>query len=143
VSTKNVKNVRRWTEQFTRLGTTERAESLLAEFWDADADYYPVRKFPDAQPRHGLEQIAAFYLSYVETWGVYELSAVRIEPIDDVRLFLHTSVVAQGRDVRPRVEGDLYHSLWLRNGRILRCEDHLTESGALRGLGLTTLPPLP
>jgi hypothetical protein len=43
----SVQNVRRWIEQFTRLATAESASSLISEFWDADDDYYPVRKFPD------------------------------------------------------------------------------------------------
>lgn len=136
MSAGNVKNVRRWTEQFGRVETPEGAQALLAECWDADADYYPVRKFPDAHPRHGLEEIAAFLVNYAETWGWYEVTAIKIVPVHDVRVFLHTAVQGQGRDAQAPVEAELYHSVWLRNGRILRCEDHLTEGGALRALGL-------
>jgi hypothetical protein len=32
--------------------------------------------------------------------------------------------------------GDLYAGYWVRNGRIFRHEDHLTEAGARRGLGI-------
>ena len=136
MSEENVKTVRQWTGQFGRVETPEGARTLVAECWDADADYYPVRKFPDAQPRHGLAEIAAFYMDYAETWGSYELTVLKLVPVDDVRVFLQTSFQARGRDAEAPVEGELYHSLWLRNGRILRCEDHLTEGGALRALGL-------
>ena len=27
-------------------------------FWDPDADYYPVRKFPEARSCHGRDEIA-------------------------------------------------------------------------------------
>jgi hypothetical protein len=35
------------------------------------------------------------------------------------------------------LEGDLYHCFWLRHGRFIRVEDHLTAKGALHALGLT------
>lgn len=140
MSDENVKNVREWTGQFGLVETPEGAQGLVAECWDADADYYPVRKFPDAQPRHGLAEIAAFFMNYAETWDAYELTVMKLVPVDDVRVFLQTSFQARGRDAHAPVEGELYHSLWLRNGRILRCEDHLTEGGALSALGLMALP---
>jgi hypothetical protein len=34
------------------------------------------------------------------------------------------------------LEGDIYHCVWLRHGRFLRMEDHLTLRGALDALGL-------
>jgi hypothetical protein len=45
-------------------------------------------------------------------------------------------VAAEGRESGLKLEGDLHHCLWLRNGRLLRVEDHLTLAGALRALGL-------
>jgi hypothetical protein len=35
-----------------------------------------------------------------------------------------------------RLEGELYHCIWLRHRRFFRVEDHLTLRGALRALGL-------
>jgi hypothetical protein len=35
------------------------------------------------------------------------------------------------------LEGDLYQAYWLRHGRFIRVEDHLTAKGALHALGLT------
>ena len=34
------------------------------------------------------------------------------------------------------LEGDLYHCCWLRHGRFIRIEGHLTPKGALRAIGL-------
>jgi hypothetical protein len=33
--------------------------------------------------------------------------------------------------------GDIYHCVWLRHGRFIRVEDHLTAKGALDALGLS------
>jgi hypothetical protein len=121
--------------------TSENAEALVSEFWDPDATYCPARKFPDSRARHGLQEIAAFMASYVEAWDSYEVTAVRVLAIDEVRVLAHTSHKAQADDgLAPAVVGELYQSAWLRNGRILRWEDHLTEAGALRGLGLDDPP---
>jgi hypothetical protein len=136
LSEQNVETVRRWIEQFAHATTPEAASVAVNEYWDADADYYPVRKFPDAQPRHGLAPIAAFIGAWRDAWDAFEFGAVTIIPIDDVRVFVHTSVLAHGHETQAPVDTDLYHSIWLRNGLILRCEDHLTEAGARRGLGL-------
>ena len=38
-------------------------QRLAADFYDPDADYYPVRKFPEARPCHGVEEISAFWPS--------------------------------------------------------------------------------
>jgi hypothetical protein len=35
-----------------------------------------------------------------------------------------------------KLEGAVYHCMWLRHGRFFRVEDHLTLSGALHALGL-------
>ena len=141
MSEQNVEAVRRWIEQFARATTTEAAALSVREYWDADADYYPVRKFPDAEPRHGLAPIAAFIGAWRDAWDAFEFRAVTIVPIDDVRLFVRTSVSAHGHETQAPVDSDLYHSMWMRNGLILRCEDHLTEAGARRGLGLDTPSP--
>ena len=69
----------------------------VIEFWDADADYYPVR---------------------------------------DDRVPVCATARAEGRESGVKLEGDLYHCVWLRHGRFYRWEDHLTLKGALRALGL-------
>jgi hypothetical protein len=35
------------------------------------------------------------------------------------------------------VEGDVYSCFWLRHGRFIRVEDHMTVKGALHALGLS------
>jgi hypothetical protein len=46
------------------------------------------------------------------------------------------SLRGEGRGSGARLEGDIYQCVWLRHGRLLRVEDHLTLSGALHALGL-------
>jgi ketosteroid isomerase-like protein len=136
MSDKNVETVRRWVDGFANATTPEAVQALVTELWDTDADYYPVQKFPDREARHGAEEIAAFMGSWRDAWGTLEFTATEIVAIDPVRLLVRTSVNAHGHETQAPVDGDLYFSIWLRNGRILRCEDHLTEAGACRGLGL-------
>jgi hypothetical protein len=46
----------------------QEAARVAAEHWDADGDYYPVRKFPEGRPCHGVEEVARFLANYVEAW---------------------------------------------------------------------------
>jgi hypothetical protein len=135
VSEQNVETVRRWIDEVARATTPEAVTAVVSELWDPDADYYPVRKFPDRQPRHGLEQIAAFMGTWRDAWGAFEFTVREIVPIDDVRVFVRTSVKARGHETQAPVDGDLYFSIWMRHGRLLRVEDHLTAAGAHRALG--------
>jgi hypothetical protein len=137
VSNHNVESVHRWIERSGRARTPDEVSALVSELWDSDADYYPVRKFPDANPRHGVEEIAPFMVSWAAAWDTLKFTVVEVVPVDDVRVFVHALIKAEGHETQARVEGELYLSAWLRNRRILRWEDHLTEAGALRGLGLT------
>jgi hypothetical protein len=106
-----------------------------AEFWDADGDYYPVRKFPEARPCHGVKETARFLGDYAEAWQ-YEYAVKEVIEVGDDRVLACAALRAEGRGSGMKLEGDTYHSIWLRHRRILRQEDHLTLRGALRALGL-------
>jgi ketosteroid isomerase-like protein len=131
----NVDVVRRWLAAMS--GSPEEIRAAIDEFWDADADYYPVRKFPEARPCHGLEEVARFFSSQFEDafsrWN-WEVSSV-IAAGDD-RVLASTNLRAQGRGSGIDLEGDLYYCYWLRHGRFFRVEDHLTVRGALGAFGL-------
>ena len=110
--------------------------TFAAEFWDADADYYPARKFPEAQPCHGLEEIKQFMVRFREMWSSFEWAVQEVIDIGDERALAHMTLHAEGRESRVNLEGDIYQCYWLRHGRFLRVEDHLTLKGALHALGL-------
>ena len=58
MSGENVEVMRRWFEGMNAaLAAPEQGQPWLARFCDEDIDYYPVSKFPEAQPSHGLEEI--------------------------------------------------------------------------------------
>jgi hypothetical protein len=57
--------------------------------------------------------------------------------ITDDRVLVHARISAQGSASGVALEGDIYHCFWLRHGRFIRVEDHLTAKGALHALGLT------
>ena len=46
-------------------------------------------------------------------------------------------IQAEGRASGVALEGDAYHCFWLRHGRFIPVEDHMTANGALHALGLS------
>ena len=44
--------------------------------------------------------------------------------------------MAEGRGSGVPLDDDIYRCFWLRHGRFIRVEDHLTAKGALHALGL-------
>ena len=138
MSQENVEVVRRFVEAY---GRSDLAPSdwgrFAADFYEPDGDYYPVRKFPEARPCHGIEEIARFLANYRDAWDRYEFAVKKLIPVGDDRVFVHISIRAEGRESGVKLDGDLYHCVWLRNGRFFRWEDHLSVKGALRALGLS------
>jgi hypothetical protein len=131
VSGQNVDTVRSVLEQW-RTGATEE----ILRHWEPDADYYPVRKFPEARPCHGLDEIGQFFDGFADGWETFEFVPFSVIPVGDDKVFVQATIKAVARDTSLALEGDLFHSIWLRHDRILRWEDHLTEAGAVRALGL-------
>jgi SnoaL-like protein len=136
MSQENVEIVRRVTEQYGELAPLDTPQ-FFDQFWDPEGDYYPVRKFPEARPCHGREEIARFQAEYLDTWDRWEYSIQRLIAVGDDRVLVHVTVDAEGRESGLKLDGDLYFCVWLRQGRVFRWEDHLTLPGALRALGLS------
>ncbi len=130
VSLENLEVVRRW---FAPWSGDIRAAIL--ECWDPDADYYPVRKFPEARPCHGLEEISQFMAGYLDAFTRYESTVKEVYDLGDDRILTCANLVAEGRGSGIKVESNIYQCWWLRHGRFLRGEDHLTLRGALHALG--------
>jgi len=125
--------VRRWLEGLS--ARSQEPARLVAEFWDAEGDYYPARKFPEARPCHGADEVARFLANYVEAWR-YDYAITELVGVGDDRVLACATLRAEGRGSGMKLEGDIYHCVWLRHGRFLRVEDHLTLSRALYALGL-------
>jgi hypothetical protein len=134
VSQENVEIVRRWVKAETT--TPAEIQAKVARFYDPDADYYPARKFPEAQPCHGHDEIVEFLVSYLAAWGRYHYAIQEVIEISDERVLVCGRAGAEGRESRLLLDGDLYYCMWLRHGRCFRQEDHLTMKGALHALGL-------
>jgi SnoaL-like domain len=130
----NAHIVRRWLE--TLSATPDHAQAGAAEFWDEDADYYPVRKWPEARPCHGLEEIAQFLAGFAEAWSRRDYEIQALYDVGDDRVLARATLRAEGRGSGMRLEGDIYHCVWLRHAHFFRIEDHLTLRGALHALGL-------
>jgi hypothetical protein len=70
MSEENTEIVRRYLEDLPT--AREPMPEWIARFWDSDGDYYPVRKFPEARPCHGREEIERFMNEWVEVWERYD-----------------------------------------------------------------------
>ena len=135
MSEENVEVVRRYLDQSANAPKDMR--SLAADFYEPDADFYPVRKFPEARPCHGVDEIARWLTEYRDAWDRYEMEVKKLIPVGDDRVLVYSAVRAEGRESGVKLEGDLYQCAWLRHGQFFRWEDHLTLKGALRALGLS------
>jgi hypothetical protein len=132
MSQENVEIVRR----YLQLDYWKEDPDWVRAFWEPDGDYYPVRKFPEARPCHGREEIAGFLTELLEAWQTYRYTGVDVRAIGADRVLAHGQLSVKGRASGAAVEGDLYQAFWLRHGRFIRVEDHLTLRGALHALGL-------
>jgi hypothetical protein len=126
--------VRRYVE--AQNGTSEEVLTPARELWDVTGDYYPIRKFPEARPCHGLQEICQFIVRSREAWSELAYRVHKVIEVADDRVLARTTLQASGRDSEIKLESDLYLSVWLREGRLIRVEDHLTLRGALRALGI-------
>jgi ketosteroid isomerase-like protein len=133
VSQENVEVVRRWLEFWST--SPDQVPSGVARFFDADADYYPVPKFPEARPCHGQDEIAQFFVGFMGAWSRYEYAIRQLVEVGDDRVLVCGRVHAEGQGSGLILEGELYYCIWLRHGRFFRLEDHLTMKGALHALG--------
>jgi SnoaL-like protein len=134
MSQENLEVVRRWLAIWER--SSEEVRATVAEFCDADVDYYPVRKFSDARPCHGLDEFSDWLAGWREAWSRLEWAVRELIEVGDDRVLVCGSLRAEGRGSGAKIEGDLYLCVWLRHGRLIRQEDHLTIRGALHALGL-------
>jgi SnoaL-like domain len=136
MSEENVEVVRRYLEKGLESVSPEQLPAWVAGFWESDGDYYPVRGFPEARPCHGREEIADFFVGLRDPWN-YQAAVKDARAIGDDRVLVHTHVRAEGGTSGAAVEGDVYSCFWLRHGRFIRVEDHLTAKGALHAIGLS------
>jgi SnoaL-like domain len=138
MSQENVQIARRYMER-TDEGKrgVEAIEALVDEFWEPDGDYYPIRRFPEARPCHGREEIVRFFTAFYPAWEDYQYVIKDARAIGDDRVLVHGEIRAEGRASGVALQGDAYHCFWLRHHRFIRAEDHLTAKGALHALGLS------
>lgn len=111
-------------------------EEAIGSFYDPEFDYYPVKKWPNSRPCHGRAELARFMDDFNEAWERSGWDVKEVTQLADDRVLMHVSLTGSGRGSGAELSGDVYFCFWLRNGLILRQEDHLTLEGARRGLGL-------
>jgi SnoaL-like domain len=139
MSEENVEVVRRYLEE-AHVSSEHFAEHFAAagtRFWEPDGDYYPIRGFPEARPCHGREEIVRFFIGWRSVWEDYGMHVKDAWAIADDRVLAHVHIRGTGRTSGVALGGDAYLCFWLRHGRFIRAEDHLTEKGALHALGMS------
>ena len=81
--------VRRWLEGLPE--DPEDIPAFVAELWESDGDYYPVRSFPEARPCHGREEIVRFGVELIPAWSEYRYVVKDARAIGDDRVFAQAS----------------------------------------------------
>ena len=71
MSEENVEIARRYWEKGLEALPLEQTLERVDRFWESDGDYYPVRRFPEARPCHGREEIAGFLIEFRAAWEGY------------------------------------------------------------------------
>ena len=133
MSQQNLEVVRRWFAPLS--GSPAELSAAASELWDATGDYYPVPKFPEAQPCHGVEEIVQFLVRFGDAFARMDWAIRWLAAAGDDRVLACANLHAEGRGSGIELNGDVYHCFWLRHGRFFRVEDHLTLNGALHALG--------
>ena len=136
MSEENVEVVRRYLEEGPKT-SPENFAAAIARFWEPDGDYYPIRAVPGARPCHGPEEIAQFFVEWQSVWEGYRLDLKDVWALADDRVLAHVQIRATGGSSGVALGGGVYFCFWLRHGRFIRAEDHMTEKGALYALGMS------
>ena len=133
---RNVEIVRRLTNAVQAYWAGGSWHETLGPLYDPEIDYYPVRKFPDSTPCHGIDEVARVLRRL--QGGVGNLRVGDGRPRRGWRrpVLAHLRLAGAGRGSGLTIKGDLFACYWLRGGRTFRHDDHLTEAGARRALGL-------
>jgi hypothetical protein len=105
-------------------------------FFELGVEYYPARRFPGAGHCHGLDELCGFMDQYTDAWENIDWQPLELTPVGDDRVLTKGLLVGEGRESGLRLDGEVFVCYWLRHGQIFRMEDHLTEQGARRALGL-------
>lgn len=114
----------------------ERDLDGVVSCWDPLGDYYPIAKWPEAQPRHGSEQILDFLIGFHQSFERVDHKIEAITPVGDDRVLVRVALAWEGKASGVSLGGEMFHCVWVRHGRVFRQEDHLSLPGALRALGL-------
>jgi len=85
MSQQNVETVRRWLAATS--ASSEETLAAIAGFFDPDVGYYPVRKFPEAQPCHGLEESSQFLSRFLDAFSREEWVIQDLIEVGDDRVF--------------------------------------------------------
>ena len=118
-------------------GLPYRHPERLIDVWEPNGDYYPVAKFPESRPCHGVDEIVRFVTEFHEAWDSVDATTESLIAIGDDRVLVRVDLRAEGRESGLNLGGEVFFCLWLRHGKIFRQEDHLTLRGALHALGLS------
>jgi hypothetical protein len=114
----------------------DETQAALEKLADADLDFYPVGKFPEADPCHGRDEFSRFIARFQDSYARSEWEVLRVVEVGDDRVLVEANLQAEGRGSGMKLEGEVYICFWLRHGRFFRIENHVTLRRALYAFGL-------
>jgi hypothetical protein len=129
---RNLETVRRYVVE--RPGEAWLEE--LPELFDPECDYYPAKAGPESEPRHGRDAIATYLRGWWSAWEDLRLEILDVTALDDFRVLAQVHMSAKGFSSGLALEGPIHMCFWMRHGRFIRVEDHMTLRGARHALGL-------
>src|SRR3954451_372147 len=111
MSEENLEVVRRW----LAIGSVgpEAVRAAVGEFCDADIDYYPVRKFSDARPCHGLDELSEWLAGGTGAWSRLRGALHELIEVGDDRVLVCETWRQKGRGSDRKLEGYIYQCVWL------------------------------
>ena len=88
----NVEIVRRIYEELLY-----RKPDWVLDLWDPVGDYYPVAKFPESRPCHGVEEIASFRREFRQAWEQLDARIRSIAAVGDDRVLVRLALTGEGK----------------------------------------------
>jgi ketosteroid isomerase-like protein len=101
-----------------------------------DAEWQPLRVFPDSGSFRGPEGVREFFQSWMDTFRGFRVHLKTCAPVDEDRVLAVLWVSGEGAESGARVESpEFFQLIEFRDGRMIRAQMFETESDALEAAG--------
>ena len=128
------RSIRSWRSDHGDDAWSRRDVEALIAVVDPDAEARPILGANiGVSVYHGHDGLRAWFKDLHQEWENFETHVVRIEKRGD-RALLTLDIHARGRASGIVIEGEMYHLVEIRDGRILRLEAFRDRDAAVKAL---------